>query len=288
MLALVEFKKGFLMRPAATWWLSLSMSAAAAFAAPASAAVTEEAVQAQDAAATQLIALITEADQAEGEQSARLKRLRTPAFARLVETVSDEARLLDAGATPMAELGRAMETCNRVQNVTSAMMFFDDERQGNEKASRDYEDPSAAALVDRNTVVFQEELASLQSFLFRCMARVTPTINTFVMTLSPEEMTAERREGMKQVRSGVVMVYTGATPILGADSLGDRYKRAVLTAIAETAEAYAAVSRPVDRKQILDEVRALRKTAPNAYAADLDRIIAAFSTTDCTGLCAIE
>lgn len=270
------------------WCLCVSM--VAAFAAPASAAVEEQALQAQQTAAARLIALVNEADQAEGERVMRLKRLRTAEFASLVETVSDERRLIGSEPVPLAESGRMFEICNRAQGVMSAMVFFDGEEdsQGNVKANKDYEDPASNALIQRNMIVFQGELSRLQPFLLRCMAWLLPTIDAFVTSLAPQDLTPGQHEGVRQVRTGVVMMYSGTIPTLADESLGDGYKRAILAAIVESADVYAAASRLVDRKQIVDELSSQRGKVPAAYVVDIDRLIAAFSTTACTGLCTIE
>lgn len=277
------------MRRARFFWC-LCVSMVAAFAAPASAAVEEQALQAQQAAAARLIALVNEAGQAEGEQAMRLKRLRTAEFASLVETVSDERRLIGSEPVPLAESGRMFEICSRAQGVMSAMVFFDGEEdsQGNVKANKDYEDPASNALIQRNMIAFQGELSRLQPFLLRCMAWLLPTIDAFVTSLAPQDLTPGQHEGVRQVRTGVVMMYSGTIPALAAESLGDGYKRAILAAIVESSDVYAAASRLVDRKQIVDELSSQRGKVPAAYVAGIDRLIAAFSTTACTGLCTIE
>jgi hypothetical protein len=271
------------MRSAALWLLSLSF-----FAASALADEREQDRQAQRDAAERLIMLLAETDRGEGARSTRLARLRTPEFAALIETVSDEQRLLGEARVPIDELPLAMGTCETSQRVMAAMLFFDDDAASNSKTEYTFDDPTAAALADRNTVLFQDELAQLQPFLFRCLARVIPTLTDFVERQGLESLTTQQRDGLKQVRGGVVMVYTGATPVLGTETLRDHYKRSVLSSIAETADVYASVSRPSDREKILADVRALRARAPAAHAADLDRIIAAFGSAECVGLCAIE
>jgi hypothetical protein len=278
------------MRRARFSWWCLCVSTVAAFAAPAFAAVEEQALQAQQAAAARLIALVNEAGQAEGEQAARLKRLRTDEFVSLVEAVSDERRLIGSEPVPLAESGRMFEVCNRAQGVMNAMVFFESGKggQSNEKAEMDYDDPASIALIQRNVIVFQGELSRLQPFLLRCMAWLLPTIDAFVTGVAPEDLTSGQREGVRQLRAGVVMMYAGAIPTLAAESLGDDYKRAMLAAIVESADVYAAASRLVDRKQINDDLRSQRGKVPAAYVAGIDRLIAAFSTTACTGLCVIE
>lgn len=278
------------VRPVRAWWGSmwLAMALTLALAAPASAAVDAQALQAQQDASARLVALLGAADQAEGDQAVRLARLRTAEFASLIRVVSDEERLLGSEPVPLADLGRAFDTCNQTQRVAATMLLFDDDRPGKDIAVTDYEDPAVLAVFDRNTVVFQEELSVLQPFLFRCMAWLLPSVSEVAASVAPQDWTAEGREGMRMIRRGVVMMYTAPIPVLAAETLGDGYKRAILDSLVEHADVYAAASRLVDRKQVVDDLRRQRGRVPADYVAGIDRLIAAFSSTACTGLCAIE
>lgn len=261
---------------------------ALALVAPAAAAVDEQALQAQQAASERLIALVSEADQAEGDRAGRLARLRTAEFASLVRVVSDKERLLGSEPVPLADLGRAFEICGRAQSVMTAMLFFDGDGPGNANAVSDYGNPAVIALFDRNTVEFQDELSTLQPFQFSCVAWLLPAMGEFAENLAPQDWTPARRDGLRKARTGMVILYSGAIPVLAAESLGDGYKRAILDSLVEHADVFAVASRLVDRQQIVDDLRTQRGKVPAAYVAGIDRLIAAFSTTACTGLCAIE
>lgn len=276
------------MRPMRAWWWCLWLAMAPALVAPAAAAVDEQAFEAQQAASARLVALVRDADQADGDQAVRLARLRTAEFASLIQVVSDEERLLGSEPVPLADLGRAFDTCGAVQGVMAVMLFFDADRPGKPDPGRALRDPAVMALLDRNTITFQDELSMLQPFQFRCLAWLLPTLSDFVANQAPQEWTAVRREGLTKVRTGVVVMYTGAIPIVAADSLGHGYKRAVMDALVQHADVYVAVSSLADRTQIIAVLRTQRGKVPAAYVADIDRLIAAFSSTVCTGLCAIE
>lgn len=266
----------------------LAMALALALAAPASAAVDEQALQAQQDASARLVALLTAADEAEGDRAGRLARLRTAEFASLIRVVSDEERLLGPEPVPVADLDQAFDTCGQVQSVMTAMMFFDADGLRKAIASGDNELPAVRAMLDRNTVEFQDELSVLQPFLFRCMAWLLPSVNEFAASLAPQDWTPERRDGLRMSRRGVVMLYTAPMPILAAESLRDGYKRSILDSLVEHADVYASASSLVDRKLVVAVLRTQRGRVPADYVAGIDRLIAAFSSTACSGLCAIE
>jgi hypothetical protein len=143
-------------------------------------------------------------------------------------------------------------------------------------------------IVTNNTLAFQEELTKLQPFLFRCLARQVPPITEFILALKPVELTAVRRQGLSQMRSGIVQTYAVALGVATEARCNKEYRLALLLSLAETAGSFATIMQVSDRKRIADSLSAASLTAQEPCKVWLDKIASKFYSRRCEGLCKIE
>lgn len=141
--------------------------------------------------------------------------------------------------------------------------------------------------MERNFVAYQDEVFRLYPFVLRCNARQIPLLTKFAQNLKPEEFTEVRRSGLQQARLGMQQTLTGMLQELANPQIRLENKRAAAQAMAETADAFAAVLRSEARGQIVQLARAMQAGAPAELQPDIRKIAAAMSTSTCAGLCAL-
>jgi hypothetical protein len=221
---------------------------------------------------------------AEAETADKPALLKTAEVVELVAVLSDEARILGDAPVPVGEITSKFEICGATSRAITSLMVFDVRMPSATPGEMMLTEQSA-----RNLIFFQAELKELQPFLFRCLAKLMPALSEFATSLSPEQFDGTRREGLAQMRRGVLTSFSAAQMMTVDDkNIDESYRLAVLAVLSETASAYAAVSRPSDRKTIATQAEAAANTASEPYAGHLKAIARAFSVDACVGLCAIE
>lgn len=225
---------------------------------------------------------------AEAEAGGKATQLRGGDFGALVEALSDERALLVEGPYSSGEVETDIEICGIANKTTMSLVLFD------LKASlAPLQDPQARAvefeaLMTRNTLLFQDELMALQPFLFRCLAKQMRGMERFFASLPPEQFTDVRRSGLAKMRKGVLMVFQGGLSIAGEAVFSEVYRDALLSALADSAEAYASVMPLSERMKIVDMMTTSASAKHGRYGAYIERIERAFRSEACSALCAIE
>src|SRR5262249_5038093 len=69
--------------------------------------------------------------------------------------------------------------------------------------------PQVIALMGDNIAAFAPQLGRLQPFTLRCYAKEIAPMAEFVATLSPDQMTSQRSQGLLQMRNGLSDVFAG-------------------------------------------------------------------------------
>ncbi|TXH70925.1 MAG: hypothetical protein E6Q88_08130 [Lysobacteraceae bacterium] len=233
--------------------------------------------------AQRLSMLVADAEAANDPQ-----RLRTPEAKTLIAALSDHERILAGEPDPDSALETALGICDLSNWAVMSLVLFD-LKEGVEPSGdqrRMIED--VARVMSRNLLFFQDELKQLQPFLFRCQARMIPSMQRFIAALPREELTEVRRGGIVKMRRGIAMAYQSATVGVFDGGIREDYRLAILSTLAETAETFATVMPPGERKAIARSARATAARVDKRYEKDLQKIASAFDREVCETLCAIE
>ena len=254
------------------WWSSVAFCAPG----PADLAAHKEAV-------ARLVQLI------EGAQEKRqVSLLKTPEAVRLIKDVSDIAGVLRPGSYTPAEIGPLIHTCGGANKASVALLLFGLTGQTSQPVPKAQAKAVMAALIDRNSVVFQDELKLLQPFLLRCMAKAIQPLTAFTSSLKPAELTDVRRQGIAQMRSGLLQVYTGVVQMVFESRYREDFKAALFEALAETSEHFSAVMQLPERQLMRDSIMAAAGHASGADQVYLTRLARALSSETCEGLCVVR
>lgn len=215
----------------------------------------------------------------------KMPRLEDEQVAELIAVLSDSSRFI-ANATYRTEnLGDLMAMCDKANRLVMAYVLFDLKTHVDRKAAPTQIARQVNLLMARNTVAFQNELALLQPFSLRCLARTIPLLTDFVAALPPGEFTPTRRAGLQQARNGILETYYGLLYTANAPQLDDSYRTRIFEVLAETAAPYASTLPPRTRQGIVAQAQAVQQDVPAKLQPHLSTIIDAMSQPECTGLC---
>lgn len=242
--------------------------------APAAADPTAADLAAHRAAGEQLGALIGGAR----EQGDR-PDLETAEAAGLIEIISNAQKVLRPGEYDPDELGDLLAVCQVANQVAVGLVLFG---VTPEQMARPGE---VATVASRNTEAFQSQLARVQPFLLRCLAKEVPALERFMATLAPEEMTDVRKDGLKQARAGIFQIYVGTLQAANDVRYREDYRLALLSALAETSDRFVSIITPEVRRELLGLVRAAADQAQGPSEVHLGEIARQLADESCGSLC---
>jgi hypothetical protein len=143
------------------------------------------------------------------------------------------------------------------------------------------------SLTSRNSVTYQDEIATSLGFAAACLALEIPAVERFWQGLAPAERTDVRETGVSQMRRGITEIYVGALTMQGEGAYAPANRRAALDAATKAAGPYASALTLAGRKHIQELVDAVSPAANAEDRTKLDAIRAAMSDTSCIDVCAV-
>lgn len=224
--------------------------------------------------------------QAQAAASHAVPTLSDPEAAKVLATLSNHRRFLDAQSFTDRDIQNLMGTCESANQVVQSYTLFD----LGSSLNKTIKDPAEAARITaavalRNIIKYQDEATPLFAFEMICLAKEIPLLERFAAKLAPTEFTAERRAGLTQARNGMFSVFFSMAqiPIDAAISLSNR--RELITAMAEVAPSFARILDPATRRQAHDHLAAQVARVPMQFAEQYRQLIDALNVKDCEGLC---
>ena len=254
------------VRPAIAWLLAAAACAAASAAwaqVPANAPVLSQAIYGEiDALARQT------------RRSGTLPRWSDAAQRAVLARFWDEDALLGRPPHRSAEVSALIGIGESHAALLKTYLLF---------ARKSGDLPDMAA----NGFEFQDEIARAMAFELAVMAATVPALEDFVAGLPAAEMTAIRRQGLRQMRLGFSGAIAGMALFARSPGLSEANSDIVAGALARHAAPLARTFELSDRRAgAANAAAALPALAANARA-NMEAFIAAMSRTDCEGLCAI-
>ena len=210
-------------------------------------------------------------------------RLSIPEQAPLIRAAFN----IDVAPPPeTSEMGTLLPVCASAVKAMSGYVNFGLARLNGEGLDDAVLQRRQIALVNANSVRFQDEVAFGFRFGLRCFGRLMPAMARFARALPASERTAVRRDGLDRARHGIVQVYMGALMMSTEKATRDANSDMVLTEAALQADAMAEAMKPADRRTIIDAIDAMpvRSTSETARTG-IAAIRRSMSRTDCGELC---
>lgn len=222
------------------------------------------------------------------ENKKDIKQLKTPEVMGLVSHISDESKVLRTDQYAASEIETLSDICDVANRVSKSLIRFDLKANLDPRANQQQIQALQIAQMNSNSLIFQDELKDIQSFLLRCLAKEISAASLFVASFKPEEFTDVRRQGLAQMRLGLSMVYTGAVQSATDTRYSDEFRLSLLAALAESSDSFASVTELTVRRQLHAMVVAAATKAEGQYKHHLERIAGSFSGQTCELLCSIH
>lgn len=202
----------------------------------------------------------------------RMPRLAEPEAAEALRTLADAATFLPAQGS--VDLPTLSDACDRAQAAVVAYQTFGALQNGQ----------LVASAVVNNAATYQDELALLQPFVARCIARQVPLAESMLRQMDPRTLAQLRLGGLRRGQATILQLYASLATALPDARIRPAVVDALLGALAETA--------PVHVRALAVAARAAPRDLAQGQApqggprqAKWQRIAAAMADTRCDALC---
>jgi hypothetical protein len=175
-----------------------------------------------------------------------------------------------------------------VQSLAQLMPMFEQQNRVMKAYVFYARDATTPVDTERNSVEFQDEVATALALLIRTAAAINPAMSNFIQTLPPEQMTDIRRAGLAQARLGFVQMLTGAAMTLRDSQYRANNQRMMTAAMAHSATAISEGLIPAQRNELITIIRTAVPKVTAEAKADLDAVLKALSQTACINLCLVK
>ena len=208
-------------------------------------------------------------------QPGRMPRLAEPEAGSVLRVLGDAPRFLDdVGYTP-AELGVLSDLCDRDKAAITAYISFGAVQPGG---------GIDAAVVVRNVLEFQDELAVLQPFLARCIARQVPVAEAMLRQMGERQASQLRLGGLKRSQASLLQLYAGVATCLADTRFGPAYC-SLLGLMAELAPVHARALPLASRTIAVRLLEPPQQLSAGPQREAVQRIVEAMRDDRCIGLC---
>ncbi|RYY85893.1 MAG: hypothetical protein EOO24_36105 [Comamonadaceae bacterium] len=207
-------------------------------------------------------------------QPDRMPRLAEAPGAAVLQVLGDTPRFLDAAAWAQGDLAALSELCDRSKAAITAYFSFGALQQGE----------FVAATVVRNIHAFQDELAVLQPFLARCIARQVPVAEAVLRQMGERQASQLRLGGLKRSQMSLLQLYAGLSNCFADAGFGPAYC-GLLEVMAELAPLHARALPVASRVSVLRMLPQPASLAAGPQRAAVERIVEAMRDERCTALC---
>lgn len=211
----------------------------------------------------------------EARQRGTLPRLSVPGDAAVLERLWDAGALLGRPPYGAADVPRLLAIVERQSSIIKTYALF-------------RADPTAAPDTARNVATFQDEIARAQAFLIMVFAAAAPALNDLVGRLPPGQFDEARKQGLRQMRLGILEYVSGIVLALRSPALSPANRLRVTQAFADNGAALAALVSGDDRTALSAAMITALPALTGEAQASAKRFIAAMQETPCEGLCALR
>ncbi|MDM0057454.1 hypothetical protein [Variovorax fucosicus] len=207
-------------------------------------------------------------------QPGRMPRLAEAEAGTLLRVLGDAPRFLDDMNYTPAELGVLSDLCDRNKAAITAYISFGAVQPSGIDAS----------VVVRNVLEFQDELAVLQPFLARCIARQVPIAEAMLRQMGERQASQLRLGGLKRSQTSLLQLYAGIATCFSDPRFGPAYC-GLLDLMAELAPVHARALPLASRTMAIRLLPPLQQLPAGPQREAVQRIVDAMSDDRCTALC---
>ncbi len=192
----------------------------------------------------------------------------------VLRLLGDSARFVDDVRYTPEDLAALSQVCDRTRAAITAYTSFNAVQQG----------VADAKVVVQNVVDYQDELAVLQPFVARCIARQVLLAEAMLQKLGAAQTSQLRLGGLKRAQNSLLQLYAGVASCFADPRFGPSYC-ALLDTMSELARVHARGLPLVSRAFALRMLPPPAQLATGPQREALQRIVDALGGIRCTGLC---
>lgn len=157
------------------------------------------------------------------------------------------------------------------------------DRSGQGEASAD-----AQKIVTANAFRYHDEQVLTATFAVSCAAQLTTGMSSFWNSLPESERTPARRQGIAQMRRGVLSIYDGLVGMLTEAPYTPANKALIVEAIIRNTPLLGATLTPDLRTRVADSITQKLPSLSATARADLTRVRDSLLAMPCEGLCLVS
>ncbi|MES2951452.1 MAG: hypothetical protein V4858_23215 [Pseudomonadota bacterium] len=213
-----------------------------------------------------------------------MPRIADEQAAAVLEVLSDD-RVLSGRKYTVQDMDILFDVCGKANEVNMSYALFDIKNQVTKTNDVATVTAQVQHLMLKNVYMFQDEVAKVQPFLIRCLAKQLPLLTQFLESLRPEEFTDVRRKGALQARNGMLGVYYGALTSVSDQRIKIGNRLRMLTALADTSSVFAQSLSDDLRRAVADLANSASQSAPDVLRKPLLTIQRSMRESSCSVIC---
>ncbi|RZI96207.1 MAG: hypothetical protein EOP78_04880 [Variovorax sp.] len=210
-----------------------------------------------------------------------MPRLADADSAAVLRVLGDAPRFLDGATFTPGELGTLSDLCDRDRSAIVAYIAFGAMQNGQ----------LVMDVMARNAVDYQDEIALLQRFQARCIAKQVPLAEALFRQMGEAQASRLRLGGLQRSQTALLQTYmvaAGNCAVDGSDAPNSPGYCGVLDTLAELAPVHARALPLASRATVAGLVTPLLARAAPPRRAELQRIADSMASTRCMALCLLQ
>lgn len=215
-------------------------------------------------------------------------RLTESDAASMLATLSDSANLLDGYRFKKTSLKELMEVCSTADEIVRSYTMLHLKKDIDLVSLAPALQQKFTSMVLGNITSFEPELALLQPFMIRCLAKQAEPLVELMNELPAGSGADVRSTELRGVRDGIAGAYRVLLYFASVEALGRPYRASLLTTLADVSGVYQSIMPLSVRKEVIDDLRAMSPATRETSSGHFRQIEAAMSNTACEGLCALH
>ncbi len=195
-----------------------------------------------------------------------------------LRTLTDATRFLDDIRYTTAELSALSDLCDRARAAMVAYIAFGAMQQGQ----------LVPDVMARNAVAWENEIALLQGFTARCIARQVPLAEALLAQMGEAQASRLRLGGLQRSQATLLQIYVVAAGNCPVESPGSAAYCGVLELMSDFAPVHARAMPLGSREAVVALLTPLAARAAGGTKAALQRVIDTMRDRTCSGLCLLQ
>lgn len=217
----------------------------------------------------------------------RMPTFSDPEAAKFLTILTDHRRFFGISKPEVKDLETVIDVCVLADKNMLAYFYLglgaDSGSAIREAATKS--EASTRRLVERNVVTYQREVAPLAVFRTRCAGTMLTLLGDFFATAKPGGLGSRQRGAFEQIRRGALGSFLGMTQSAATKMLDSANRQAILASTAEMSTSHAEALDLPTRRQVREELIALKGSVDKEFHGQLQVMIDAMGSQRCQKLC---